>query len=242
MKDKEMIEEVKLEILDCADIKLAYLDDMRISKSKPLSLMHNIFTIDCKKDYILEALGIPKDSVVLSKEEYENIYKQAEQNVLANIADGGTSCDWCIKEHEKIGYEKGSKELEELKESLADSVVLSKEEIAKMLKAEENKIKEYRKIERKETAYNVLDMVDFESNGQTEAITNVLRKKFSTNGINTLSSKETVEKFIDLLTDNGKRQTLPIEDDKGNICDRAYIIPQSHLRQCAESLGAKIKE
>ena len=52
---------------------------------------------------------LPKDSVVLSKEEYENIYEQAEQNVLANIADGGTSCDWCIKEHEK----KASKETAE---------------------------------------------------------------------------------------------------------------------------------
>ena len=70
MKDKEIL---KLEILDCADIKLAYLDDMRISKSKPLSLMHNIFTIACRKDYILEALGISKDSVVLSREELQNI-------------------------------------------------------------------------------------------------------------------------------------------------------------------------
>lgn len=72
---------------------------------------------------------LPKDSVVLSREEYktllnqnkglteengqlrlenndletqyEKIYEQAEQNVLANIADGGTSCHWCIEQHEK---------------------------------------------------------------------------------------------------------------------------------------------
>ena len=86
MKDKEMIEEiVKLEILDCADIKLAYLDDMRISKSKPLSLMHNIFTIACKKEYILEALGIPKDSVVLSQSDIDEFRKdQAEVKFLKN--------------------------------------------------------------------------------------------------------------------------------------------------------------
>ena len=42
-----------------------------------------------------------EDSVVLSKEEYENIYEQAEQTVLANIADGGTSCHWCMEQHEK---------------------------------------------------------------------------------------------------------------------------------------------
>jgi hypothetical protein len=51
--------------------------------------------------------------------------------------------------------------------------------------------------------------------------------------------KETVEKFINLLTNNGKRQTLDIEDDKGNVCDKAYIIPQSHLRQVAKSLGVE---
>ena len=55
-------------------------------------------------------------------------------------------------------------------------------------------------------------------------------------------SKETVEKFVNLLTNNGERQTLLIEDDKGNICDRAYIIPKSHLRQVAKSLEVEIKE
>jgi hypothetical protein len=52
---------------------------------------------------------IKKDSVVLSREDYENIYKQAEQNILANIADGGASCHWCIEQHEK----KASKETAE---------------------------------------------------------------------------------------------------------------------------------
>lgn len=50
-----------------------------------------------------------ENSIVLSREEYENIYEQVEQNVLANIADGGTSCHWCIEQHEK----KASKETAE---------------------------------------------------------------------------------------------------------------------------------
>jgi hypothetical protein len=54
-------------------------------------------------------------------------------------------------------------------------------------------------------------------------------------------TKQTVEKFVNLLTNNGQRQALPIEDNKGNICDKAYIIPQSHLRQVAKSLGVEIK-
>lgn len=71
---------------------------------------------------------LPEDSVVLSREEYDNIYEQAEANVLANIADGGTSCQWCIEQHEKKASEKFmsvARELEDLKQNLEDSVVLS---------------------------------------------------------------------------------------------------------------------
>jgi hypothetical protein len=53
---------------------------------------------------------------------------------------------------------------------------------------------------------------------------------------------ETAEKFINLLTNNGERQTLPIEDDKGNVVDKAYIIPQSYLKQVIKELGADTKE
>ena len=78
MKDKEkQIEEIiQLEIVENVnfkDLKSAYINDMRISKSKPLSEMKTIITIDCRKDYILEALGFAKDSVVLSREEYEKL-------------------------------------------------------------------------------------------------------------------------------------------------------------------------
>ena len=60
---------------------------------------------------------LPKDSVVLSREELSKLrkdYAESERaNILCEIADGGTSCHWCIEEHEKIGYEKGSKETSE---------------------------------------------------------------------------------------------------------------------------------
>ena len=61
---------------------------------------------------------LPKDSVVLSREEYESlytqeqydkVYEQAENDILANMSDGGTSCHWCIEQHEK----KASKETAE---------------------------------------------------------------------------------------------------------------------------------
>lgn len=41
-------------------------------------------------------------SYLLAKKLIENIYKQAEQTVLANIADGGTSRHWCIEQHKKL--------------------------------------------------------------------------------------------------------------------------------------------
>jgi hypothetical protein len=31
--------------------------------------------------------------------DYENVYKQATADILASIADGGTSCEWCIDNH-----------------------------------------------------------------------------------------------------------------------------------------------
>ena len=31
--------------------------------------------------------------------DYENVYKQASADILASIADGGTSCEWCIDKH-----------------------------------------------------------------------------------------------------------------------------------------------
>ena len=92
MKDKEMIEEMANDIQNAVNGCAKYWAEV-IAK------------------YLTEQgyRKLLKDNVVLSKEEYENIYEQAEQNVLANIADGGTSCQWCIEQHEK----KASKETAE---------------------------------------------------------------------------------------------------------------------------------
>lgn len=34
-----------------------------------------------------------------AEEEYERVYEQAEADIRGNIADGGTSCHWCIAGH-----------------------------------------------------------------------------------------------------------------------------------------------
>ena len=31
--------------------------------------------------------------------EYESVYEQAKADILGNMADGGTSCHWCIEQH-----------------------------------------------------------------------------------------------------------------------------------------------
>lgn len=52
-------------------------------------------------------------AVVLTKDEYEDlcndydkVYEQAKADILGNMADGGTSCHWCMDEQ----YQRGRKE------------------------------------------------------------------------------------------------------------------------------------
>ena len=54
-----------------------------------------------------------KDSVVLSREEYDKFYESVEATILSNIADGGTSCHWCNEQNQKISYKQASKETAE---------------------------------------------------------------------------------------------------------------------------------
>ena len=64
----------------------------------------------CERIYNAGYRKIPEGAVVLTDDEYEKIYEQAEATILSNIADGGTSCHWYMNKHEEIGYKKGSKE------------------------------------------------------------------------------------------------------------------------------------
>lgn len=70
--DKQMIEEMaKLEIEESEGFYSAYINDMRISKNKPLGKSKTFMTFKCPKKYILNAIGIPENVVVLTEEEYE---------------------------------------------------------------------------------------------------------------------------------------------------------------------------
>lgn len=62
---EEMIEEMaKLDIEESAGFYSAFINDMRISKNKPLSTSKTIMSFNCPKNYILQAIGISEDSVV----------------------------------------------------------------------------------------------------------------------------------------------------------------------------------
>ena len=46
-----------------------------------------------------------------AEEEYERVYEQAEADIRGNIADGGTSCHWCIAGHRANAIKQMQKKL-----------------------------------------------------------------------------------------------------------------------------------
>jgi hypothetical protein len=59
----------------------------------------------CKKDNgklyraIIDLIKRQQAEIESLEADYENVYKQASADILASIADGGTSCEWCIDNH-----------------------------------------------------------------------------------------------------------------------------------------------
>ena len=51
--DKKLI----LEVTECAGFKQAYINDLRISKNKPMSESKTIIKLELDHDYLLQALG-----------------------------------------------------------------------------------------------------------------------------------------------------------------------------------------
>lgn len=160
------------------------------------------------------------------KDKEKQIEEMAE--IMCSPCPDGKECSgtWCYKRVLDCAnefYEQGYRKLPE------DSVVLSREEYEKGV------------IERESMRNQITEL--FNDREELKETTEQLRKEIITLSQELVNSrKEMAEKFVDLLTNNGKRQTLPIEDNKGSICDKAYIIPQSHLRQVAKQLGVEIKE
>ena len=57
------------------------------------------FNHNCKEDMCADALFLIKELTEEIKDleaKYDRVYEQAEADIHGNMADGGTSCHWCI--------------------------------------------------------------------------------------------------------------------------------------------------
>ncbi len=82
MTEQKQIEEiVKLDIEESAGFYSAFINDMRISKNKPLSVSKTVMSFNCPKKDILHAIGIPKNAIILTKEEQNKILKATEKRI-----------------------------------------------------------------------------------------------------------------------------------------------------------------
>ena len=48
---------------------------------------------------VLALIKRQQEEIESLEADYENVYKQATADILASIAEGGTSCEWCIDKH-----------------------------------------------------------------------------------------------------------------------------------------------
>lgn len=70
----------------------------------------------CGQTIALHALDLIKrqqEEIESLEADYENVYKQAAADLLASIADGGTSCEWCIDKHRAEAVREFAKRLKE---------------------------------------------------------------------------------------------------------------------------------
>lgn len=82
MTEQKQIEEiVKLDIEESASFYSAFINDMRISKNKPLSVSKTVMSFNCLKKDILHAIGIPENAIILTKEEQNKILKATEKRI-----------------------------------------------------------------------------------------------------------------------------------------------------------------
>ena len=214
MDKEKQIEEMANEIArkDC------YLFDNcpKLSKHACISRYPTIM-MECARNYITIATWLVKES-------YQKVDKDS-------VVISRKELEEKYEPSEK--FMSVARELEDLKQNLEDKVVLSKEEYEKLLEQRRKARSEQKRFKKK---YLVLKL-------KRENELEELRQEIITLSQELVNSrKEMAEKFVNLLTDNGERQTLNIEDNKGDICDKAYIIPQSHLRQLAKQFGFEMKE
>jgi hypothetical protein len=63
----------------------------------------------------LDLINRQKAEIERLETEYESVYEQARADILGNMADGGTSCHWCIEQHKAEAIKEFAERLKERK-------------------------------------------------------------------------------------------------------------------------------
>jgi hypothetical protein len=78
---------------------------------------------ECMKKVMKDAADLIKrqqEEIESLEADYENVYKQASADILASIADGGTSCEWCIDNHRSEAVREFAERLKKWKYQSSD--------------------------------------------------------------------------------------------------------------------------
>ena len=88
----------------------------------PLDKAH-LFNATCVQTMCENALTLIKELIEEIKDleaDYDRVYEQAEADIHANMADGGTSCHWCM---DKTRVDTVKRMQERLKELYTDEII-----------------------------------------------------------------------------------------------------------------------
>jgi cell division septum initiation protein DivIVA len=88
-------------------------DNCAYSKNKSHGLSVRVCSEDMRQD-ALDLINRQKAEIERLETEYESVYEQARADILGNMADGGTSCHWCIEQHKAEAIKEFAKKVKEL--------------------------------------------------------------------------------------------------------------------------------
>lgn len=120
MTDNDIIKALEC----CIDADGARCDecpyDVCCTHAESTMLNDALALINCQKAEIERLKGnlkFVRGTVERSKAEIEKQYEQARADILANMADGGTSCHWCIDQHKAEAIKEFAERLKEKAQS-----------------------------------------------------------------------------------------------------------------------------
>lgn len=115
-----------------------------LTANQQLNLYRNLYYNDgyaTERGIIANAINDILPKYHSQKEEIEELeaeidkqYEQAKADILGNMADGGTSCHWCIEQHKLNAFKEFAERLEETKFKLGSDYVIYVDNIKVLVK------------------------------------------------------------------------------------------------------------